>query len=235
MKAVQTALAAASRLVGILALVGPSAAADLTERDTYVAEPPVMAEPISEAVTPWQVRVRGLGVITRDAGSVDGIPGSDLDYSDSVIPELDISYYFTDNIAAELILGATRSTIHTDGSIAALGEAGSTWVLPPTLTLQYHFTNFGAFKPYLGAGVNYTIFFSEKDHGNFNDLKVDNAFGVALQAGFDYMVDDHWGFNADVKKLFLRPDWSANLGTTPLSGKADLDPWLIGAGVTYRF
>jgi outer membrane protein len=184
--------------------------------------------------SPWQVRLRALGVITRDNGSVDGISGSGLSYSDTVVPEADISYFFTDNISAELILGTTYANVRGEGSIAGLGEIGKTWLLPPTLTLQYHFTDFGAFQPYLGAGVNYTVFYNQSGK-SADSLDVKNTFGVALQAGFDYMFDEHWGANLDVKKIFLRPDFDATVGGANVSGKAKLDPWLIGAGVTYRF
>lgn len=197
-----------------------------------IAEAPVADIPA--ASSPWQIRVRGVGVITEDSGSVNGVPGSDLSYSDSVIPELDISYYFTDNIAAELILGTTYANIKEDGAVGV--PVGRAWLLPPTLTLQYHFTDFGAFKPYLGAGVNYSMFYNQSERAGFSNLDVDNAFGVALQAGFDYMLDEHWGVNFDVKKIFLETDWSADHDTLgSLSGKAKMDPWLIGAGVTYRF
>ena len=184
--------------------------------------------------SPWQVRLRALGVVTRDNGSVDGIPGSGLSYSDTMVPEADISYFFTDNISAELILGTTYANVHGEGSIAGLGDIGKTWLLPPTLTLQYHFTDFGAFQPYLGAGVNYTVFYNQSGK-SADSLDVKNTFGVALQAGFDYMFDEHWGANLDVKKIFLCPDFDATVGGADVSGKAKLDPWLIGAGVTYRF
>ena len=193
-------------------------------------EPAVVAAEKS----PWQVRLRGVLVMPEDGGKVNGVPGSDLKYSDSVIPELDISYYFTDNIAAELILGVTKHDIKGAGSIAALGTIGSTWILPPTLTLQYHFTNFGAFKPYLGAGINYSVFFSE-DAKSADSLNIDDTFGGALQVGFDYMLNDHWGLNLDVKKLLLEPDFDVGVGGQKLSGTADLNPWLVGVGVTYRF
>ncbi|MBO3762040.1 OmpW family protein [Ciceribacter sp. L1K22] len=186
------------------------------------------------SLSPWQIRVRGLGVITNDSGSLDGVPGSDLSYSDTVIPELDITYYFTDNIAAELILGTTYANISGEGSIAGLGKIGKTWVLPPTLTLQYHFTDFGAFKPYVGAGINYTMFYNQSGSA-VDDIDVKDTFGAALQVGFDYMLDEHWGVNFDVKKIFLEADYEATSGGAPLSGKAKLDPWLIGGGVTYRF
>ncbi|MER9262619.1 OmpW family protein [Mesorhizobium sp. M0619] len=189
---------------------------------------------VTEWPNPWQVRLRALGVITEDSGYVNAVPGSGLSYSNTVTPELDISYYFTDNIATELILGTTYANIEGQGAIGALGNVGKVWLLPPTLTLQYHLTNFGAFKPYVGAGVNYTIFYNQHA-GSADALKVNNTFGTALQVGFDYMVDQHWGVNFDVKKLFLKPDFDVTVDGAKQTGKAELDPWLIGAGVTYRF
>jgi outer membrane protein len=186
------------------------------------------------AQSPWQVRVRGLGVITHDSGSVDQISGSGLSYSDSVIPELDITYYLTDNFAAELILGTTSANIYGEGAVSGLDKIGKTWVLPPTLMLQYHFTDFGVFKPYVGAGVNYTMFYNQSGD-TASALDVKDSFGAALQVGADYMIDEHWGVNFDVKKLFLRPEYETTNGGNNYTGKAKLDPWLIGAGVTYRF
>ena len=224
-----------SSIVAIAAALSFSGSASAA--DVQSAKPVVQ-----EAQSPWQIRVRALGVVPRDKGHVNGVHGSDLDFSSTVIPELDITYYFTNNIAAELILGTTYSSIDGRGSIGTIGKVGKTWILPPTLTLQYHFTNFGAFKPYVGAGVNYTIFYNEdgNDAGRnsgrrITGLDIDNTWGGALQVGFDYMLDQHWGFNMDVKKLYLRPDFDAKLNGDKISGKADLDPWLIGAGVTYRF
>lgn len=205
-----------------------AAAADLAPAQVA----PVAEETISSP-SPWQVRVRALGVITKDSGTVKQVPGLGLEYSDTVIPELDITYFFTDNIAAELILGTTYAKINTTG--AADLDVGKAWLLPPTVTLQYHFTDFGAFKPYVGAGINYSMFYNQSEKGDFKNLDVKNDFGWALQAGFDYMLDEHWGLNFDVKKIFLETDWSADLSGTKLNGKAKIDPWLIGAGVTYRF
>lgn len=216
---------------GLLAAgCGAAQAADLAATDAAPMAPATAAKTLS----PWMIRLRALGVITRDSGRVDGIDGSGLSSSNSVTPELDITYFFNDNIATELVLGTTSSKIYGKGSISTLGEVGKTWLLPPTLTLQYHFTEFGAFKPYVGAGVNYTMFYNQSGKSAAS-LDVKNTFGVALQAGFDYMLDDHWGLNVDAKKLFLRPDFDANVGGSNVSGKAKLDPWLIGAGVTYRF
>ncbi len=219
------AASAALALMGSMAVAADlTAAPDAAPQATYAAP----------GLSPWQIRVRGLGVITENGGHVNGVAGSDLSTSNSVIPELDISYYFTDNVAAELVLGTMKADIHGEGSLAGLGQIGSTWVLPPTLTLQYHFTDLGAFKPYLGAGVNYTMFYNQ-DADSADDLDVHGAFGAALQVGADYMIDDHWGVNFDVKKIFLKPDFDVTVGGAKLDGTADLNPWMIGGGITYRF
>ncbi|MER9197160.1 OmpW family protein [Mesorhizobium australicum] len=227
----QTGVVRGATAAVVLLVVGQQAvAADLVRAPSV----PQAGPSVLERPSPWQIRLRALGIVTEDSGYVNAVPGSDLSYSDTVIPELDISYFFTDNIAAELILGTTYAHIEGQGTIAGLDNIGKIWLLPPTLTLQYHFTDFGAFKPYVGAGVNYTIFYNQ-DVGSADALHVKNTFGTALQVGFDYMVDQHWGVNFDVKKVFLKPDFDVTVDGAKLTGKAALDPWLIGAGVTYRF
>lgn len=244
----RTILNTASLLVlATLGVMGAAQAADL---------PVYTKAPAAEAFNPWMVRLRVLGVLPDTGGSTVNVgapvipalssPNSGLSISDQVVPELDISYFFTNNIAAELILGVTRHSISANGVLAPL-PVGKTTLLPPTLTLQYHFTNFGAFKPYVGAGINYTVFFNTgaANAATFvpgagailttTNLSVSNAFGAAVQFGFDYMLDKHWGFNVDVKKLWLRPDYTAVVSGLPVSGTAHIDPWLVGAGITYKF
>lgn len=224
--------------------VSAARAADLSAAPVYKK-----AAPIVEAWNPWMIRVRALGVLPDGSGSsvrVSGVaalssPNSGLSVGDAVVPELDISYFFTPNIAAELILGVTRHSIGGTGALDGL-NVGKAWLLPPTATLQYHFTEFGAFKPYIGAGVNYTMFFNQ-DAANttmnglaVTNLHISNSFGAAVQFGFDYMLDKHWGVNVDVKKLWLRPDYSATVNNAiAVTGRANIDPWLVGTGLTYKF
>ena len=219
----------------LAAVAAPAVAADLGAKPVYKA-------PAIDAWNPWMIRLRALGVVTRDSGVVDQVAGSGLATSDSVVPELDITYFFTKNIAAELILGVTRHHVTGTGVAATNGlDVGKAWLLPPTLTLQYHFTNFGAFKPYVGAGVNYTVFFSQSAGNVTNGIatvtssNLHNTAAPAAQIGFDYMIDRHWGVNVDVKKLWLRPNWDGTVNGGAMTGKVNLDPWLIGAGVTYKF
>lgn len=156
--------------------------------------------------------------------------------SNSTVPELDFSYFFTDNIAAELILGTTHHDVAAKGSpLGASVDLGDVWLLPPTLTVQYHFNPKGKISPYIGAGVNYTIFYGD-DPGAALGIDYDNAFGLAAQAGVDVELSDRWSLNFDVKKLWLNTDVKVNAGlASPVNAKVDLDPWIFGVGIGYRF
>ncbi len=175
----------------------------------------------------WQVRVRAIGVIPDDDSSVN--IGGEADVGDALTPELDFTYFFTKNWAAELILATAQHQVDYTGGV----NLGDTMILPPTLTVQYHFTPDKVFSPYIGAGLNYSIFYSEDAGTGFTDLDIDGGLGYAVQAGFDYWLNDHWGLNFDAKKIWLDIDAELNNGT--IRADVDLDPWVVGGGVAYRF
>ncbi|MEK6746172.1 MAG: OmpW family protein [Pseudomonadota bacterium] len=174
----------------------------------------------------FMIRARALGVLADEDGRVSN--GDSVRINDSVVPELDFTYFFTPNISAELIAAVTPHDVTTSSGI----DAGSSWLLPPTLTLQYHFTDFSFAKPYLGVGVNYTHFYDEKP-GALVNAKYDDSFGAALQAGVDVPIQDNWYFNVDVKKVFISTDVKFSNGT--VTADVDIDPWLIGVGIGYKF
>lgn len=194
----------------------------------------------------WQVRVRGVAVVPSESADI-GIIGGDTEISSSFIPEVDFTYFFTKNIAAELILGTTRHDVHTTGSnLTAIGgpssaevDLGNVYLLPPTLTVQYHFMPDTSFKPYLGAGVNYTIFYGVDEGNVVKDVKYDNAFGFALQAGLDYKINDKFFINIDAKKLFLKTDVTVDASNLAaglsIPAEVTIDPWLLGVGVGMKF
>lgn len=146
----------------------------------------------------WRLRLRAIDVAPVGGGSttIGGKPDAD----NAVVPELDVSYFFTKNIAAELILATSPHDLRLDNSAAGDLDLGKTWILPPTLTLQYHFTPENALSPYVGAGINYTLPYAEDDGADTTALEADGSLGWALQAGFDYWLNDRWGLNADLKK-----------------------------------
>ena len=178
--------------------------------------------------SPWMVRARTVHIHPADRSSpIGGVTESDLiTVSKKTIPEVDISYFFTPNWAAELVLTyPQKHTVKVDGT-----SIGSFRHLPPTLTLQYHFLPNATFSPYLGAGINYTRISSVKLDSDINLER--NSWGLALQAGFDVKLNRNWSINVDVKKVQIRSDVS--MAGEQIS-RVKLDPVLFGVGVGYRF
>ena len=196
----------------------------------------------------WQVRVRGVAVVPDESAKI-GIIGGDVNIQNTFIPELDFTYFFTKNFAAELILGTTKHDVHTVGSdISAIGgptsfnvDLGSVYLLPPTLTVQYHFypEKEKIFKPYIGAGVNYTIFYGIDEGNVVKDVKYDNALGYAAQIGFDLFLNEKFFINLDVKKVFLKTDVTVDASNLAdglsIPAEVEINPWLLGFGVGMKF
>ncbi|MCK7495383.1 MAG: outer membrane beta-barrel protein [Comamonadaceae bacterium] len=171
----------------------------------------------------WMVGLRGIGIYPNDDSDIPGV-GVDSAWT----AELDFTYFFTPNVAVELIAATAKHQVTLDGQ-----EIGKVGVLPPTLTLQYHFTQFGAFKPYVGAGLNYTYFY-DRDLAN-GALEIGrDSWGAAVQGGVDYMLDRHWSLNFDVKYIWINTDVEVK-STGAKVGEVDIDPWVFGIGVRYRF
>ena len=191
---------------------------------------PIATQAQSSSENPWMVRVRAVDLLWANGQSGSVVQGSNVKAKDQIIPELDVSYFFTKNIAAELVLTYPQS-IQIDAGGSKLGTIKA---LPPSLLLQYHFTDFGAFKPYVGAGVNYTIF-SSRNNLSGGAYSVDSSsFGAVGQVGMDYMFDKNWGLNVDLKYATM----STNVTDTATGanvGKLTLNPWMPAVGVTYKF
>lgn len=148
--------------------------------------------------------------------------------NNSIVPELDFTYMATNNIGVELILGITRHTV-----TSSLGELGRVSLLPPTLTVAWHFNPQGMIRPYIGAGLNYTLFYNNSLQAGGQGVGINNhSFGPAFQVGVDVQVTKKIFVNADVKKLFVRTD--ATLGGVPI-GTLKIDPWIIGLGFGVKF
>lgn len=169
------------------------------------------------------VRARAVNLQSSNSDST----GLGLSINDKTIPEVDFSYFLSKNLAAELILTVPQE--HDLSSKALGGKIGTVTHLPPTLLLQYHFDADG-FKPYVGAGVNYTRFTSV-DLPTGVDVKRD-SFGGALQVGVDIPLSGNMYLNVDVKKVYLGTDVSV-AGAN--KGSFKVDPLLVGVGIGWRF
>lgn len=201
----------------------------------------------------WLVRGRMINVNPNDSSGSLYINGADTNLkgvgvNSDTVPELDFTYMMTPNWGVELILGTSKHTVRADRTVGSIVGAGGsknvidTWVLPPTLTLQYHFLPQSNIRPYVGAGVNYTHFYSEKvpkSSGLYQPgAKVDlsSSLGWAVQAGVDIAINDDWFVNLDVKYLDI--DTTARFKNTAVGSakiKADINPTVWGIGIGRRF
>ena len=191
------------------------------------------------------VRVRGIMVApTEKSGSIlPAFPGEKVSVDNAVTPEVDVTYMATDHIGFELIAATTKhSASGRSGTTGGIGKLASTWVLPPTLTMQYHPIVDGHVRPYIGAGVNYTVFYNENASGGLEDavgrtkVHMSDSFGWAGQVGVDIDLNEKIFLNLDVK--YIDMDTKARLTTTAAGTqtvKMSIDPFVFGVGVGMRF
>jgi outer membrane protein len=202
------------------------------------SEPPTMkCQPEKKPCKPvhctqsgdWFTRLRALYVLPNDSsGSLSTIPHSGVSVHPSWTGEFDFGYMFTKNLGFELILATCRNTLVGKGALSGV-KVGTVWLLPPTLTLQWRFFPSKIAQPYIGAGVNYTLFYGADCSIAATHLHLSNSWGPALQAGMDLFVYNDWFLNFDVKYVWI--DTNAHLtGAVPGHVHVDIDPLLIGFG-----
>ena len=183
--------------------------------------------------SPWLVRLRAIGMIPDESSSVTVIRGN-IDFTNDYVPEIDISYFLTANIAVELTLATTNHEGKIKSSTLGTVGLGEVSLLPPILTLQYHFMPDRRYRPYAGAGINYTVFYdAQASGGTVTAIQYEDSFGVALQAGLDVGFNERWAVNFDIKKVFLETDAKLNNGA--ILADLAIDPWVFGLGLAYRF
>jgi outer membrane protein len=197
---------------------------------------PITSQAQSTEDNPWMVRVRAVDLLFQNgqSGGNGAVQALNVKAQNQWIPEFDVSYFFTKNIAAELVLTYPQQVNITAGS--GNTNIGKITALPPSLLAQYHFTDLGAFKPYVGLGVNYTIFGNRQNFPALgNSVTVNqSSLGVVGQIGMDYMFDKNWGMNVDLKYATMSTEVKTVSGGTNL-GTLTLNPWMPAVGVTYKF
>jgi len=183
--------------------------------------------PTLAADSPWMVRVRAVHLDWKN-GQTGGVLTNNIVAETKTIPEVDVSYFFNKNIAAELVLTYPQKV-----EVSLGGEKiGSVKALPPSLLLQYHITEFGSTRPYFGAGINYTRFSKRNNLASGAAAVEKSSLGYVVQLGADHMLDKSWGLNVDLKYAQIKTD--VTLGGANI-GNLDLSPLMIGIGVTYKY
>ena len=205
--------------------VGDQVQATFIEAAALSITPAPVAAP---AVAPWSRWIVGARVVNVYPNVSSSLSGFDV--KDQWTGELDSTYFFTPNVAVEGSITWAKQDVTFNGT-----GVGALKMMPLTFTVQYHFTDLGAWKPYVGGGFNYTYFY-ETDLGNNAGASANrDSWGGALQAGVDYQIQRNWYVNFDVKYLWINNDVRLNNFNTGNSSSLDINPWLFGIGVRYRF
>lgn len=218
----------------------------------------------------WQLRV-GVGLVAPEAGDDDlvfegtTLDTFNIDVDDGVAGVFDVTYFLSPNWGVEL-LASTPFThdIEGKGALSGLGKIGETKHLPPALSLQYHFLPENQFRPYVGAGLNYTLFFDDSTNarlhegvvatangaldanfaGGSTNLSIDNSLGAAFQAGFDVDFGESWFWNINVRYIMIDVDATLKTRTFDPDGAetvftstldTEIDPIVYSAQVGFRF
>jgi len=218
----------------------------------------------------WLFRIGG-GYIATDTSNDNLVfEGAELDdfqidVDDKLGLVFNLTYFLSPNWVIELLASAPfEHEIDGAGALASLGEIGDTKHLPPTLSLQYHFLPNRKIRPYVGAGLNYTLFFDDSVNdtlhggvvatangalgtdfsGGSTNLSIDDSFGLALQAGFDVDIATNWFLNFDVRYIQIGVDASLQTNTFDGAGNdvrlnsaidVDIDPWVFSTAIGFRF
>lgn len=204
----------------------------------------VAATPAAAQIKAGDVLVRARAIIVapnESSGAVTpSFPGSSVGVDNSFAPEVDFTWMATDHIGAELILATTKHNVTGRSTLAGVGKLASTWVLPPTLTVQYHFAPQSHVRPYVGAGANYTIFYSSKASSELvgaigaTDVHLNDSFGYALQTGIDVDISKKVFVNLDVKYISIRTTARLNTGAAVNTVRVRLNPIVAGIGLGIR-
>lgn len=165
------------------------------------------------------------GVIPKSENGT--LAGGAVEISNDIRPTITFEYFIRDNLGIELL---AATPFEHDVSIAGVGYAGSTKHLPPTLSINYHFPTASAFKPYIGAGVNYTTFFEEASP--LGTLELDDSWGLAVQVGMDYELSPTAALRANIRWMDIDTDVSLNGASI---GTAEIDPYVVNLAYVIKF
>ncbi|CAM2064507.1 OmpW family protein [Sulfidibacter corallicola] len=188
------------------------------------------------------VRGRLINVAPNDDSSDILTTGTHVTVDDAFVPEVDLTYFFNKNWGLEIIAATSPHDISTESGALGGADAGEVWVLPPTLTLQYHFGKDKAVDVYAGLGINYSLFYNYDISDDLkglgvSDIDFDSSFGLAGNLGVDFKLTEKWVFNLDLKYIDIATDADLELEAGGILDTldVDIDPLVVGIGVGYRF
>lgn len=197
--------------------------------------------------SPWSLRVGPAAAFFDESSSVKvagaKFPGAEIELENNSTLGIEIGYALTSDFTLRLAVGVPpTTTLKADGTLQGMvpplsGKLGRAKYGPAVLSLTYGLPNLGAVRPYVGVGVNYTKIFSTSD-GDVSGLRIDSGWGSALQAGFEWPLDERWSLFADVRKIFFKTKATGTvpaLGNPPAEADITVNPTLVHVGIGYRF
>jgi outer membrane protein len=165
-----------------------------------------------------------------DSDTLTGAPTVGVGVESNTQLFITATYMYSKNVGIE-VLASTPFKHDLMGTGGLTSKVGTTRHLPPTVSLQYHFNPDSKVKPYIGAGINYTTFFSEKAIAPLTSLSLKDSWGLAAQVGVDVKMNNGWYFNADARYINIETKATTNLGTV----NVDINPWVFSIGLGKRF
>jgi len=175
------------------------------------------------------------GVLPDESAFVETLGGG-VEISDEIVPTVQLEWMFNDRISAELLCCVATHSVEAEPAGGGAINLGEVTLFPPTVTLKYRWNPHGAIQPYVGAGINYTLFFNEDTpaSGPVTDIHYDESLGGALQAGVDIRTSEHWFVNFDVRKIWINTDVTIQAGGA-IHADVDINPYVVTAAIGYRF
>lgn len=189
----------------------------------------------------WLIRLRAINIDPNESSGTIGGTGSEVAVDSATVPEVDVTYMFTKHLGVEVVAAIADHDLAASGGALAGADLGTVSILPPTVVLQFHPFPGGLFDFYLGAGVNYTNFYSYDLSDDLaglgvTDIDFSSSFGLAGNVGLNVWLGDHFNINGDIKYAQISTDAAIRVGDGTLDTvSVDIDPWIFGVGVGWRF
>lgn len=197
------------------------------------------------------VQIKLLGTAVLPNGEISDVridtlslpAGTQTEADDNYVPTLAVEYFVTPHVSIETICCVTQHDVTGTGPLAGAGLVSNANIVPATVTAKYHFGSAGGISPYIGAGPTYFIFIDERPGSTVRALgatrqTLGDSLGIALQAGVDIPVNDRGlSVSLDAKRYWVSTTarWFNAGGTEILQTRHRLDPWVLSAGIAYRF
>jgi len=201
----------------------------------------MIAAPVVADAGEWILRARVINIAPNESSDPILGFGGEVAVDDATTLEVDVTYMFSSHFGLEVVAATAKHDLAAAGGDLDGASLGSVKLLPPTAVLQWHPLPEGLFNFYIGVGINYTLFYgydlSDPLAGlGVTDLGFDNSFGFAGDIGFDINLGENFLINADVKYIQITTDVDVNAGDATLGTiGVDIDPWVFGVGLGWRF